>query len=310
MMAPDSIMVRPVSRSRIAGILPFGLISRNAGTNCSPLPMSTGCTSYAQPNSSRAIDALRPFAVPQVYRSITAARSSSIRRKARMLSHRAGAPGQAPGLFMRSHRMNWRGRCPCMRSGQCTYSTGGHSDSARARWVEMTTAEGNAGKGTPRRQDESRFQWSRFLNRAIRRGNLEGLEAAVWAAAARYAEWPSRDRERELKRAAQAFGIDTATFGPRRKLTPEPDRLATPAGSDLEYRGAGPAIAGRTNRSPALWNHALSSVSNRGHAGVPLWSAGVRSAQGTRSTGASGMRRAPLGTAAVSAIRSASRCRP
>ena len=84
----------------------------------------------------------------------------------------------------------------------------GHSESARARWVEMTKAEGNASKEASRRQGVSGYQWSRFLNRAIRRGNLEGLEAAVWAAAARYAEWPSRDRERELKRAAEAYGIE------------------------------------------------------------------------------------------------------
>ncbi|MDE0064288.1 MAG: hypothetical protein OXU72_16045, partial [Gammaproteobacteria bacterium] len=71
----------------------------------------------------------------------------------------------------------------------------------------MTPTEGNGSKATSRRRDAGRLQWSRFLTRAIRQGNLDGLEAAVWAAAARYAEWPTKDRERELIRAAKAFGL-------------------------------------------------------------------------------------------------------
>ena len=71
----------------------------------------------------------------------------------------------------------------------------------------MTTTEGNGVRKASPSRETSHYQWSRFLRRAIRNANLDGLEASVWAAAARYAEWPSKDRERDLKRAAEAFGI-------------------------------------------------------------------------------------------------------
>ena len=72
----------------------------------------------------------------------------------------------------------------------------------------MTTEEGNGTSPASRSGNESGDQWSHFLRRAITYGKLDALEAAVWTAAARYAESPSPERESELIRAAQAFGIE------------------------------------------------------------------------------------------------------
>src|SRR3954453_12792858 len=58
------------SGSTIAGILLFGLIFRNAGSNCWPLVISTTCTSYGRPISSSATLILRPFGVLYVWSSI------------------------------------------------------------------------------------------------------------------------------------------------------------------------------------------------------------------------------------------------
>src|SRR4029077_17042773 len=71
-IAPDSIRLRPLSRSTIAGMRLLGLICRNSGLNCSSLLMSTPCAVYGNPSSSRAMETLRPLGVFQVYRSITA----------------------------------------------------------------------------------------------------------------------------------------------------------------------------------------------------------------------------------------------
>ncbi len=45
MMAPDSIISIPVSRSRMAGILLLGESFRNAGSNCSSSPILMACAS-------------------------------------------------------------------------------------------------------------------------------------------------------------------------------------------------------------------------------------------------------------------------
>jgi hypothetical protein len=69
-MAPDSnsAMGAPSgpSGSTIAGILLFGLIFRNAGSNWSPLPISIGITRYSRPVSSSMMWILWPFGVGQV----------------------------------------------------------------------------------------------------------------------------------------------------------------------------------------------------------------------------------------------------
>src|ERR1700753_278653 len=58
------------SGSTIAGVLLFGLISRNAGAICSPLVMLTGTTLYGSSISSNATEILRPFGVFQVWNSM------------------------------------------------------------------------------------------------------------------------------------------------------------------------------------------------------------------------------------------------
>mgnify|MGYP005751679981 CR=1 FL=1 len=69
-MAPDSNsdigLPSGPSESTIAGILLFGLIFRNCGSNCSPAPMSTACTAYGRPHSSSMMCTLWPFGVGQV----------------------------------------------------------------------------------------------------------------------------------------------------------------------------------------------------------------------------------------------------
>ena len=58
------------SGSTIAGILLFGLMARNEGSNCLSLVMSIGWTVYGSPISSSATLILRPFGVFQVCSSI------------------------------------------------------------------------------------------------------------------------------------------------------------------------------------------------------------------------------------------------
>ena len=72
----DSISDTPVSRSMIAGILLLGLMRRKSGANCSFLPMLMPWTSNGSPNSSRAMEILRPLGVAKVYRSIMPFRST------------------------------------------------------------------------------------------------------------------------------------------------------------------------------------------------------------------------------------------
>src|SRR5450631_4383222 len=56
----------------MAGILLFGLIARNSGVNCAPLPMSIGMARYARPHSSSMMWILWPFGVAHEYTSIIA----------------------------------------------------------------------------------------------------------------------------------------------------------------------------------------------------------------------------------------------
>jgi hypothetical protein len=49
----------------IAGILLFGLMARNSGSNCAPLPMSTGMARYASAHSSNMMWTLWPLGVGQ-----------------------------------------------------------------------------------------------------------------------------------------------------------------------------------------------------------------------------------------------------
>src|ERR1700753_3982178 len=58
------------SGSTIAGILLFGLISRNAGAICSPLVMLTGTTLYGSSIFSHAIEVFRAFGLFQVWNSM------------------------------------------------------------------------------------------------------------------------------------------------------------------------------------------------------------------------------------------------
>src|SRR5580658_2405704 len=73
-IAPDSKMLIGVppgpSGSTIAGMRLFGLIFRNSGLNCSPVPMFTGCTVYGNPISSSATLILRPLGVFQAQSSM------------------------------------------------------------------------------------------------------------------------------------------------------------------------------------------------------------------------------------------------
>ena len=69
-MAPDSMIDTGApppggSSSTIAGMRLFGESARNAGSNCSPLPMFTGLSAYGNPVSSRKIVTLWPFGVVQ-----------------------------------------------------------------------------------------------------------------------------------------------------------------------------------------------------------------------------------------------------
>src|ERR1700728_647208 len=79
-IAPDSIKLIPLSWSTIAGIRLLGLILKNSGLNCSSLPMSTACTVYGRASSSSVMEALRPFGVVHVYRSITRRSCSVVER--------------------------------------------------------------------------------------------------------------------------------------------------------------------------------------------------------------------------------------
>jgi hypothetical protein len=58
------------SVSMIAGILLFGLMRKNSGSNCSPALMSTACTRYGSAHSSSMMWILWPFGVGHVYASI------------------------------------------------------------------------------------------------------------------------------------------------------------------------------------------------------------------------------------------------
>src|SRR5687768_16998153 len=59
------------SGSTIDGILPFGLIFRYSGVNCSLLvPMLILCARYGRPHSSSMMETLRPLGVLHVYSSI------------------------------------------------------------------------------------------------------------------------------------------------------------------------------------------------------------------------------------------------
>jgi hypothetical protein len=53
------------SGSTIAGMRLLGLIFRNSGVNCSPLPMFTGTMRYGTPVSSKKIVIFHPFGVGQ-----------------------------------------------------------------------------------------------------------------------------------------------------------------------------------------------------------------------------------------------------
>src|SRR6476646_10589056 len=74
-IAPDSIIEIGLppgpSGSTIDGILPFGLIFRYSGVNCSALlPMLILCTWYGRLHSSSMIETFLPLGVLQVYKSI------------------------------------------------------------------------------------------------------------------------------------------------------------------------------------------------------------------------------------------------
>ena len=49
----------------MAGIRLLGLIARNSGLNCSPVPMFTGTSLYARPHSSSMMEIFQPFGVGQ-----------------------------------------------------------------------------------------------------------------------------------------------------------------------------------------------------------------------------------------------------
>ena len=61
-------------------------------------------------------------------------------------------------------------------------------------------------------QAEDPDYWSQFIRRVFRSENFDGSEAALWIAVARYAERPSKGRERELRRAAREFGVSSASL--------------------------------------------------------------------------------------------------
>ena len=70
-MAPDSIIAMALpsgpSGSTIEGILPFGLMRRYSGANCSLfVPILILCTRYGRAHSSSMMETLRPFGVLQV----------------------------------------------------------------------------------------------------------------------------------------------------------------------------------------------------------------------------------------------------
>ena len=73
-MAPDSKTLTGSppgpSGSTIAGILPFGLIFRNSGSNCCRVRRSTILTVYGSAISSSATLILRPFGVSKACSSI------------------------------------------------------------------------------------------------------------------------------------------------------------------------------------------------------------------------------------------------
>ena len=58
------------SGSTIAGILLFGLMARNSGSNWSPAPMLTGMARYGSPHYSSMMWILWPFGVAHEYTSI------------------------------------------------------------------------------------------------------------------------------------------------------------------------------------------------------------------------------------------------
>ena len=49
----------------MAGMRLFGLMARNSGVNCSPLPMFTGTSRHGRPHSSSMIEIFQPFGVGQ-----------------------------------------------------------------------------------------------------------------------------------------------------------------------------------------------------------------------------------------------------
>src|SRR3954465_10071114 len=73
-MAPLSKMLIGLpsgpSGSTMAGMRLLGLMARNSGVNCSPMPMFTHFSSYGRTISSSAMVMLRPFGVGQKQTSI------------------------------------------------------------------------------------------------------------------------------------------------------------------------------------------------------------------------------------------------
>ena len=56
--------------------------------------------------------------------------------------------------------------------------------------------------------DDREDYWPNFVRSVFRETMLDDSEVALWIAVTRYAERPSKGRERKLKRAARAFGIE------------------------------------------------------------------------------------------------------
>ena len=59
-----------------------------------------------------------------------------------------------------------------------------------------------------RKRFDKRCLWTAFLRMATHRARISEFEAALWVAAAWYADSPTRAAELELKRAARAYGIE------------------------------------------------------------------------------------------------------
>ena len=54
----------------MAGILLLGEMAKNSGANCSSFCKFTAWAAYSKPNSSKAMETLRPLGVGHVYKSI------------------------------------------------------------------------------------------------------------------------------------------------------------------------------------------------------------------------------------------------